>query len=395
MHTLTKIKLFRIMLYISYPFALLLYPFALLRKKNKSHLFFFFDRYVIGGAQRVHLDILKSVADVPKQLYFTRKSENSLFKDEFYALPNTDIKDIHKWCENLLIRLFSVHFYAFYINSHKKALVFSSNSTFFYDMLPFLNKRVIKTELLHSFFKHTKGPEFFGLGTYKYLDRRVVVDSNTFASIGKQYEEYKVPASYMERVSIISPGVIIPGHMVKHYDLPLKVLYAGRGTYEKRVHLLDAIAQQCIARQLPIEFHFAGNMIDQLSDVVKQNSVLHGEIHSPEVMYSVYRQCHVILLTSIIEGFPMLIKEGMACGCIPVVTALEGNKTHLSHQENSLLIFNIIDEDALVQEAIGHLEMLAEDTVFLKLLSQRVYSYAVTHFNIEIFSIAYREFLMN
>jgi len=82
MHNLTKIKLFRTALWITLPLAyVFVYPFVLLRKKNPSPLFFFFDRYAIGGAQRIHLDILKSVEDVWKQVYFTRKSPNSKLKE--------------------------------------------------------------------------------------------------------------------------------------------------------------------------------------------------------------------------------------------------------------------------------------------------------------------------
>ena len=89
MHNLTKIKIFRFLLWITYPVAVIfIYPFVLLRKKHTSHLFFFFDRYAIGGAQRIHLDILKSVEDIPKMVFFTRKSPNDGLKDAFYSVPN-------------------------------------------------------------------------------------------------------------------------------------------------------------------------------------------------------------------------------------------------------------------------------------------------------------------
>ncbi|MET0244398.1 MAG: hypothetical protein ABW174_13055, partial [Flavitalea sp.] len=175
MHNLTKIKIFRCLLWITYPVAvILLYPFAMMRKKNKSHLFFLFDRYAIGGAQKIHLDILKSVEDVPKQVYFTRHSPNDRLKDAFYSIPNTISADIHFWCDNLLFRLFSVHYFAFYINRHERAHVLSSNSTFFYDMLPFLHSEVHKTEPLHNFSYGKKGMEFFGLANHKLLDTRIV-----------------------------------------------------------------------------------------------------------------------------------------------------------------------------------------------------------------------------
>src|SRR5687768_10241032 len=109
MHNLTKIRIFRIICRITYPLALLfIYPFALFKKKNRSHLFFFFDRYSIGGAQRIHLDVLESVQDIEKQLYFTRRSVNTSLKKSFYSIPNSVCMDIHLWCDYLLFRPFTV-----------------------------------------------------------------------------------------------------------------------------------------------------------------------------------------------------------------------------------------------------------------------------------------------
>ena len=211
MHNLTKIKLFRLLLRCTYPFALIfVYPFALMKKKNHSPFFFFFDRYSIGGAQKIHLDVLTSIADIHKQLYFTRLSVDKSLKDAFYATPKADIQDIHRWCDYLFFRLFSVHFYAFYVNRHKEAHVFSSNSTFFYDMLPFFNKHVIKTELLHNFTHGKNGMEFFGLANVQYLNNRIVYDNFTLANIMKQYEEHGVDPKYQERIKFIEPGVTIP-----------------------------------------------------------------------------------------------------------------------------------------------------------------------------------------
>src|ERR1700761_9000755 len=117
MHTLTKIKLFTFILWVTYPLAILfLYPIVLLKKKKNTAYFFLFDRYELGGAQRVHIDILQSIQEQNKQVYFTRFSRNELLKNEFWSLSNTTCNDIHLWCDNLLFRIFSVHYFAFYIN---------------------------------------------------------------------------------------------------------------------------------------------------------------------------------------------------------------------------------------------------------------------------------------
>lgn len=394
MHTLTKVRLFRIVLWITYPLCLLiLYPLSLLRKKNKGHLFFFFDRYVIGGAQRTHLNILNSIPGLHKQIYFTRTSSNDLYKKEFYDLPNTDIFEVQFWCEHIFFRIFSIHYFAFYINRHEHAHVFSSNCTFFYDMVPFLKKHVISTEMLHMFNNDKKGMEFFGLASYKYLTNRMVIDSNTFANIRRQYESYHIDSSFFDRVQYIETGVDVPAALEKNYELPLKVLYAGRGGAQKRIDRLDKIAKQCMENKMPVEFHFAGNMMDELSDYVKANAVIHGEISNIDHMYALYKECHVVLLTSAYEGFPMIIKESMACGCVPVVTALEGNKNHLKTGENALLIFNLDDDNALIKEGIDILSTLVKNRSLLEKLSENAYNYAVARFTITNFRKAYQKFL--
>jgi hypothetical protein len=102
MHNLTKIRVYRLLLYIVYPLALVfVWPYAQMIRKKKTRLFFLFDRYAIGGAQRIYLDVLKSVEDQPKQIYFTRSSTDESLKQSFFNSPNAEIRDIHPFWENL------------------------------------------------------------------------------------------------------------------------------------------------------------------------------------------------------------------------------------------------------------------------------------------------------
>jgi L-malate glycosyltransferase len=396
MHNLTKIKIFRFALWITYPLSLLfIYPLALLRKRNSSGLFFLFDRYSIGGAQRIHLDILHSIPDIPKQVWFTRKSPNDKLKHAFYSVPGTDNFDIHGVCDWLLFRLFSVHYFAFYINRHKQAHVLSSNSTFFYDMLPFLRKNLIKTELLHNFSFGRKGMEFFGLANHELLTYRIVYDSFTLSNIRKQYAEYQVPVTYLDRILFIEPGVDFKDMPAKDFRLPVKILYAGRGGAQKRVWLLNSIAEKIIQAKLPVEFQFAGPMADELSDLVKKHSIIHGEVSEKSKMDSIYAACHVIMLTSAYEGFPMVIKEGMINGCIPLVTALEGNLMHLRNGSNALLIEAIEDESMVITEGIDQIKWLIDNHALLPAFSQRAYDYAARTFDKKKFQSIYRSFLLD
>ncbi len=395
MHNLTKIWLFRLLLKLSWlPALIIVWPLAMLRKKLTPKHVFFFDRYALGGAQRVHIDILSSIPDVPKLVLFTRHSANEVMKAAFEAVPDTDCRDIHFWCDNLLFRLFAVHYWAFYLNRHRGLKILSSNSTFFYDLLPWLRKDFLRMELLHNFTYGKKGMEFFGLANHAFLDKRLVVDHHTAQNIRAQYEEAGIDTAYINRIQVIEPGVDIPKEVPQKAWPPLKVLYAGRGGAQKRVWLTDRIAAHCYSEGWPVTFHFAGDAEGELSEAVCKRSVLHGQISEPARMQALYAASHVIILTSAYEGFPMFIKEGMAQGCIPLVTALPGNKTHLREGENALLITDVTDEDAVVAEGIAQLSRLISDDGLSARLSAAAGQYAQMHFSRSTFASAYRDLLL-
>lgn len=393
MHNLTKIKLFRVVLWLSSPIAfVLIFPFAFLRRKKKSGLFFFFDRYAIGGAQHVYLDILESVSDRYKVIYFTRKSANSKMKEFFYNFRNTECHDIHLWCDNLLFRIFSTYFFAFYVNRHANAVVLGSNSTFFYDMLPFLKRSVKKIELLHNFSYGKKGMEYFGLANHRYLDYRMVIDEFTKQNILRQYIEHQVSPEYGERVVLCEYGVTIPPRVLKSSVPPLKVLYAGRGTRQKRVWLLNKIAEHFFSDDRVV-FGFAGPLDDELTNAVKNKYHVYGEVGDRTIMNKLFAEYHVVILTSAFEGFPVVIKEGMSFGCVPVVTALPSNRTHLIHDDNALLINEFEDEQKVIAGGITLLTYLINHPEELQRISSNAYEYAKQNFGKTEFLTTYRNLI--
>ncbi|MFI5155194.1 MAG: glycosyltransferase family 4 protein [Chitinophagales bacterium] len=386
--------MFRLLLWLTFiPSLVMIYPFVLFKKKNRSHLFFFFDRYSIGGAQRVHLDILDTVRDLPKQVYFTRKSLNKKLKDAFYLFPNTENRDIHFWCDNLLFRLFSVHYFAHYLNRHTHATLLGANSTFFYDMLPFLKKKIFSIELLHNFTYGNNGMEFFGLANYKWLDRRMVIDGFTKNNIRNQYIESKIDDAWYERVELVEFGVDVPTELTKDYSSPLKIIYSGRGGPQKRIWLIDRVASYFIKTRLPVSFYFVGPVENELSELVKSGSIVYGEISDRQELNRIYADGQVLLMTSAYEGFPVVIKETMAYGCVPLVTALEGNKTHLTEGRNALLIEEILDEENLIAIAKEKIQFLLNQHSELERLSRNAYDYAKRHFTKTFFYKKYKDLL--
>jgi glycosyltransferase involved in cell wall biosynthesis len=236
--------------------------------------------------------------------------------------------------------------------------------------------------------------EFFGLMNYRYLDHRIVYDNFTRDNIRNQYREYGIDDHWLNRLAFIEPGVDIPPEKKRVFQKPLNVLCAGRGGPQKRIWLIDRIACHFLNHSSRVIFHFAGDLIKELSPEVKANNIIHGNISDPVKMGAIQDDCDIALLTSSYEGFPMFIKESMAHGCIPVVTALPGNLMHLQDEINCLLIREIQDEGAVVEQGIAKIELLIKDIPLCERLSLNAYQYARQHFTREIFSRQYRVLLV-
>jgi glycosyltransferase involved in cell wall biosynthesis len=112
-------------------------------------------------------------------------------------------------------------------------------------------------------------------------------------------------------------------------------------------------------------------------------------------MNNLFAENHAIILTSAFEGFPVVVKEGMSFGCIPIVTALPGNLIHLTQMSNALLMTNPDNESAVVDEAIRNIELLLTRRDLLESLSKNAYVYAQKKFGKQHFTTAYRTLLMS
>ena len=158
---------------------------------------------------------------------------------------------------------------------------------------------------------------------------------------------------------------------------------------------MNRIAEHFLNNQLQVVFLFAGTLIQELSEKVKANSEILGEISDPIQMAAVLSGSDIALLTSLYEGFPMFIKESMANECIPVVTALPGYGSHLTDGVNCLLIHEIHDEDSIVQQGIEKITELTHNRNLSASISQAAYQYARDHFSRASFNTRYRALLIH
>ncbi len=132
------------------------------------------------------------------------------------------------------------------------------------------------------------------------------------------------------RLSFIPYGVDAPTSLPERparRGEPLRIVYAGRLVQrQKRVLDLPAIMAALAARNVPAEWTIIGTGSEEAalreacaSLAGRVDVTFAGTLPNPHV-WRAFAQSDALVLTSEYEGLPISLLEGMAQGCVPVVT---------------------------------------------------------------------------
>jgi len=360
-----------------------------LPRANRSGIFFFFPFQSIGGAEKVHAEIVACVEEQKAWVFFTNESENLKFK--FLFKNSARIFDISRLAAKSFTYYLTLGVLTTLINRHPNAVVFGSNNVLFYHLISYLRKDVRRIDLVHGF---GGGIEHVSLPFVNQIDVRVMINRQTLLDLKNQYAFQGIDPQLFNRVTLIENCVPVPDiYPAKCMDNRLRVLYVGRGSKEKRVHLVGRAAERCRQMGIPAEFVFVGNVIDAVERNCRSAAVFAGEIEDPKQLAKFYKEADVLVLTSTFEGFPVVIMEAMAHGIVPVSTAVGGIPFHVKHGVNGLLIKDE-DEAGIVQSLANEIKRLAENRALLQEMSRQAYEHARRHFTPPKFRTAYRQLLL-
>lgn len=346
---------------------------------------FFFPFYHTGGAERVHLDIVKTTGKKNAVTIFTSHSANDHFYKEFekYShVVNFTPYVNHRYYRALLLFVFR------FVGLFNPITTFGCNSSFYYEVLPFLRKRIRKVDLLHAFSYPKAGMEVLSLPYVQYLDRRIVINQKTKQDYLELYKNHNIPGHFINRIEVISNMVEIPDFEPKNnFDRPLNVLYFGRVSFEKRVHLVVKIG-----KKLPenCELKIIGPLEMK---VVEINRFYKGSITDHHKMEEVYKSTDILLITSFREGFPMVVMEAMARGVLCICTDVGGIAEHIVNAQNGFLVENYPNEDEIVAAFLKIIMQVEGDRALLAKLAQNSYDYARKNFGKEAFIGHYQQVL--
>ena len=379
---------------------MIMFPFVLLGKiiarinplKEEYDLFMFFSHYSIGGADKVNAEIVAAIPDRKIIIFFTRHSIDTKFLHMFKQ-PNVTVVEIQKWTDNKWI--YPANFIyrgicAHYINSQKKSpVVFSTQCNFAYKLMPHLDRNIRNVESHHNALRHFAGITW---PFVKFMDARVTFTDVIINQHKEYYRQIGLPEEYGNRFNKIVNCVHVPSYKEKQRGARLRIYYAGRGGYHKRLELLFAIFRQCMAEQLPLEYHLAGTFEDEIPADLKNKMVWHGGIGNEEDMYRLHYDMDILLMSSRFEGFPMVISEAMSCGVAIVAPAIYGIPEHIKNGANGYLMQEG-PEEHMIKEAVDSIKKLIGDPVLLDTIGKNNHAYAETNFSRKVFAAKYRKVL--
>lgn len=361
-------------------------------KNTSSTIFFIFPSYQIGGAERVHADIMATVAHLSPTCIITSIPKNSGFKEDFST--SAKLIELKRWASKKSFIPIITKKIAQTINSKHNAIVFGSNTNFLYDLIPYLDEQVKVIDLTHAFTKHWSGVESYSLPYVKRIDQRIILGNKTLDNYKELYKQNNIDPTLINQFKIVPNQIrVLPDSIRKEKQLPLNILFISRNSWEKRPELFFQIVEKCRASKLPVTFTVVGDF-PKYHEKFKTSIHFVGETSDKNILDTVYKSAHLLLITSIVEGFPMVIIEGMANGVVPISTNVGEIPDYISEdKETGILIDNTLSESEIVISFVEKIKSSVLQPDLLTHYGKKGFEMVKDRFSPRNFGIAYQEIL--
>lgn len=369
-----------------------------IKKIEKADIVFVLPCFQTGGAERVHLNIVKSVKEKSICILFTQNSATDNFKKDFskYAeiieintILNKKNDFVNQKLKKRIIKTINL--------SQSIKSVFSSNTNYFYELLPEIrNKNIKKVDLIHAISGENPTLVNHYINSSDAVNHRLVINKKTYSDIVLIYNNSDLDKKLQDKIEVVENAIAFNEEAVPSIKDKIKIGFVGRWSKEKRPEIFLEIASKLKQTQNSVDFVMAGIGMKSNIKLIHENSVSFvGEITEDEALKKFYKSLTFILVTSSREGFPMVIIEAMANGVIPICTNVGGISEHIHNYQNGVLIDISNDEDEIATQFIKEINNLLKNELLISELSSNAYKYSRKHFDIKTFNNKYRKYLLN
>lgn len=381
-----------------------IYPFILVGRliaffsplKKEYRIFFIFPFYHTGGAEKVHAQIAKATGGNDCIIYFTRKSTNDRFLEDFKS-SGCQIKDISKFTDNkwlFPLNLIYRGIISGYINRQTiKSIVFNGQSNFAFKLSPWVDKTNKQVELIHAL-------NSFSLIRIPYLvyyNKRVTVSQEIIDKHSQLYKPYKIPQNLIDDFIWIRSGIDLPAQKIAkdYFSKPLQILFSGRDSIEKRPAIVAHVAKNINQAGITAVVEFAGDVSNSIPKELHSYCTFHGDINDKEKLNQLYGKAHILIIPSTTESGPLVLMEAMAYGAAIISTDVGIVPKFVKNGVSGFVIRNINTEAKIIDKMTQKVIQLDNDRSLLKTMGEKNIEIAFEHFDIAHFNKAYQQLFEN
>ena len=340
-------------------------------------IIFFIPHHHIGGAERVHLNIIKAFQYKP--IVFFDYSNSNIISKEFsenaYCFLITNAKR-----RKYAFRFLQVLTFVFPVT------LFGCNSSLFYNFISRLKKKTKAIDLTHAFSYPEQGVEISSLPYVKLLDKRVVINTKTYEDYKQLYAENNVDSYLLKRFAIIPNGIEI-------YDFDSSLIHSrwnnftigfvGRNSSEKRPELFFELI-----RKNRIQAKVIGDNFEKFK-IEFPNVTYFENCNNKDAVREQFSDISLLIVSSRREGFPLVIMEAMELGIPVIATDVGSISEHVISYENGFLA--PVEEKVFLEYTSGIITELKSNKELYFDISKNARKYAEKNFSIEVFNSKYQE----
>lgn len=340
-------------------------------------ILFFIPHHHIGGAERVHLNIIKALKYKPI-VFFDYSNTNQIskeFLENAYCFLITNSKR----------RKFAFYFLQI-ISSFLPVVFFGCNSSLFYNFVAKLKGKIKTIDLTHAFSFSESGMEISSLPYINLLNERVVINNRTYEDYKKLYKENGIDDSFLSRFRVISNGVKIydfDSSQIESRFSNFTIGFVGRNSPEKRPELFFEIV-----KKLKVKAKIIGDNFESYKKEFPTVTYFEN-CNDKDLIRQQFLDIAVLVVSSSREGFPLVIMEAMELG-IPVITTDVGSiSDHLKDGKNGFI--TPVKAELFVEYTSEKIMKFINDEELYFRLSLNAREYAVKNFATESFNSQYQE----
>jgi L-malate glycosyltransferase len=347
--------------------------------RGRYNIVFVFPAYELSGAAKVHLDIVSIFKDRPILVVFTSGIYKQGLLQEFKSVSEIFVIE-RKILKSLYLGMLSS-----FISRSKPEYLFGMGTPDFYSVIGATDSTKTKIiDINHAVYGLRYAPD----SAIRKLYKRVVIDSATKRTLTDHYREIGI---LPDHICLINNKTYVPDHFVKPEEHTLSILFVGRSTYEKRVHLFPLIAKE-LEDKIDFELILVGVTNDQFKKQNSRTIMLTDEIKDKSILNKYYLNADILLLVSSREGFPLVLMEAMSFGAVPVCTPVGGIPFHIKSGFNGFLLDGN-EEGQIVENAANVIIRLYNNREQLKEVSLNAHNYAKDNFSEKKFMDSYIKLL--